>query len=220
MWIISTSMLIISISWKIHIDRKTPGKNYTIKILYLMFFCIFLIYCILLLFYPPELAVPLTRIGGNTILIGPLAMLGYMLIFELLDWKAMKPAPVYFLAGIFIFYFATGMDFLYPIFIFGGAFVAIIVVYIIAICLKDNGAFRYTVFQTFLVVGLVLDSFPLIGIIDGIAISDFIFIMGFSFGIIIALGKFKPFKENKVVQQNSHEITQTVDKKEKEAIVA
>lgn len=101
-------------------------------------------------------------------------------------WKLFYYLPTFIIVGMYLLYLYSGFyAFLMP-YVYGSGVISIAFLYITAFRLKDNGSLGLGIFFTLAFVSLLSS-----GYIDQITV--FIYL---GFGIMLSLGRFKPYKES------------------------
>ena len=108
----SLSLLCLSVALKMRNDMKLRGKIANVKIIYFLLFLGNMMSSLITRILPAALGVSATHLGWNTVLIGVCTTLGFTLIFTLVDWKVLKPLPLFIYAGMILLFLGTGNDIL------------------------------------------------------------------------------------------------------------
>lgn len=141
----------------------------------------------------PETFYPSTDegIGLGSAQTGAVVVLGMVLVFYLFGWERLLYMPIYLYGAIIFYFLISGLDDIFPVFVYAGGIFALVMLYIASFKMRENNALGLTVFYTISFGDIIIS--PMMA--EGALFPYFYSFILYTFGIIYALGLFKPFKE-------------------------
>ena len=198
MRLITSPLLIGSVVYRIRNDLKNKGATSQVKYIMLTAFLLELFQATIALLFlfdviPESLDTPDIShgLGLNNLQTGAVVALGLYLVFYLYGQEKLLYLPAYMFGAIILYKIISGRDELFPWFIYVGGIFAITMMFFASIKMRENNAIGLSIFYLFLFGQIMIT--PILG-----GNWEILFIWNlitFGFGIIYALGLFKPFKE-------------------------
>ncbi|MBD3256048.1 MAG: hypothetical protein GF383_13210 [Candidatus Lokiarchaeota archaeon] len=195
--IVIYSLITIILTIRLIKDKKESGNINLIRLLILgVFGCVYWINILeFLAFETPILPVDAIGFQINDFSLynfglGLAVTLGIVLAAYINQLKPFYFTALYFYFGLLVLYFYAGTSLILLPYIYITGITALTLQMYTGLKLKDNGALGVAVFFAIAFVTILLPEEGVIGVLDALATLIYA-----TFGLIFALGYFKPFKE-------------------------